>query len=963
MTSRESPGSDWLGPLSDGVAIADASTATPGGPRYRLGGEIGVGAMGRVRAAFDTLLERSIAVKQVRTEGDATAERALLREARITARLDHPGIIAVLDVGEDTGGEPFFAMRVVHGRSLAELSDLRPRATATQRTASLREILQVAHAMAYAHSRDVVHRDLSPRNVRVGAHGEVVVMDWGLAAPIEEAARGGVVCGTPGYRAPELERGEPSSPSSDVWSLGALAHFVVIGAPPEHGGVSSKLPAELRSLLARALAVAPADRYPDAGELAADLAAFVDGGRVQAHRDRPWDRPARFGRRHPGVLAAGVAGLTAVAVVAIAFGTLANRRADDARRSRGEARVALRTVLIERAAAAVRSDDRASAQAAAARVRELGARADASGVEASFAASPAVDVRVLAEERGCRTLDIRGHGERLCTAERTLWFVDATGARRALDLGDHEPTTARFLADGGAIVASATDRGNEVVRFDPALKPLQRHHTAGGHPHLDASGPWAIVGATDMVLAVAPDGVAERLVPCPPGTPLRMVAADPAGTPQRAAIVVLCGDGHLVIDRPSGTQRIPVPELLARLPATSVGAVIGGQLVVGGVDGRVGLVTLPTGGVVYAGPSPVGAVRRIVATRDGDALVIGDDGVGWLRPDVGAWRYVVPRSDAVDAGSEGGRAIAFGAGSLLELVRGPGTGTHRISAPAGLASVAWSRDGALVAFGGGSGHIDLLDVHTGQLRRVRVAEQVVTSIAFGVDNHTLALGIAGDEGLRIFDLDTLALRSGPWLDKELRVRRIAYLSPDVVLALRYGLTQVAHDLRARTPFPVEPLANMPVDADAPHVPGVVVVVDSRGDLHRYDAQGHLHGLRAVAGGRAIEVAIAGDGSVVAIARDDGVVEIRDAVTDATRSTLTVPGAAIEDAALAPHGERLALGRIDGTVEVWSTATQELVLRIRSHAGRVAAVAFSPDGCSLATAGWDEIAHVLALCQR
>ncbi len=105
---------------------------------------------------------------------------------------------------------------------------------------------------------------------------------------------------------------------------------------------------------------------------------------------------------------------------------------------------------------------------------------------------------------------------------------------------------------------------------------------------------------------------------------------------------------------------------------------------------------------------------------------------------------------------------------------------------------------------------------------------------------------------------------------------------------------------------------------------------------------------------ASEVATAGDGSVMAIARDDGVVEIRDALTDLTRSMLAVPGAAIADAALDPRGQRLALGRIHGTVEVWTTAPQELVLRIHSHAGRVAAVAFSRDG-------WDEIAHVLALC--
>jgi serine/threonine protein kinase len=180
MTGREPAGSEWLGELSDGALGSverPAAGTVAAGPRYRLGGELGVGAMGRVRAAYDTLLEREVALKQVRAAGDAAAEAALLREARVTAGLDHPAIIAVLDAGDADDGQRFYAMRVVHGRSLAEVVE--PALDAAARTSLVRAVLQVAQAIAYAHTRGVVHRDLSPRNVRLGTHGEVVVhLDW-----------------------------------------------------------------------------------------------------------------------------------------------------------------------------------------------------------------------------------------------------------------------------------------------------------------------------------------------------------------------------------------------------------------------------------------------------------------------------------------------------------------------------------------------------------------------------------------------------------------------------------------------------------------------------------------------------------------------------------------------------------------------------------------------------------------
>ena len=958
MTARERAGSEWQGELSDGAAGEAVRPLNAGGPRYRLGGELGVGAMGRVRAAYDTLLEREIALKQVRARGDARAEAALLHEARVTAGLDHPAIIAVLDAGEDDDGQPFYAMRVVHGRSLDEV--IAAGLDAAARTALVRAVLQVAQAMAYVHARGVVHRDLSPRNVRLGAHGEVVVMDWGLAARVDEAAGQAVVCGTPGYRGPELARGEPASPASDVWSLGALLHLVVVGTAPGAALPRRGLRAELRSLLARALAPEPAARYADAGALAADLAAFLDGGAVGAHRDRPWHRVARLARRHPGAIAAGTAGVAAVAVVAVVLGTLAVRRAGDARRSRGEARTALRAMIVERAGDAVRADRRSDAEALAIQARALGDVAAAAGVEAAFGAAPPVIVRPIADEAGCRTLDVRGGGERLCVADGRLWLVGGDG-RRALDLEGGEPTAARFLADGGVIAASSVALGNRAVRFDRRLVAIGRHDLTGGTPSLDEAAGWALVGAPDRYLAVAADGSARAVRPCPAGATIRLVAADPSSTPAAVATVVWCSDGLLVVDGPGGVSRHSAVALGSRLPGAAAGVIIDGRLVVGGTDGRVGVVALPGGDVVHVSASPVGPVARIARGPGGDAIVIGDDGVGLWRPEVGAWRHVVSATEAIDAGVDGARVIAFGAGTLAAWEHAAELRTHRVTARAGLGAVAWSADSAQVAFGGGVGAIHVLTVATGQVRRATITDQVVKSLAFAPDGRTLAVGIATGHGLRALTLDD-ALVEQPlaWLDREVPVRRLAFVADDVVVAFTYGVAPVAIELgaaiRRERPTLTEPV----VDASAADRGGAVFTLGTRGAVLRHDRDGS-RALRVAAGATAI--AVSGDGRVLALVDLSGAqVELRDAATDAARGGLAVPGAAIEDLALDPAGARLAVARIDGVVEVWRTADRRLLRSLRAHTGRAAALAFSPDGCALATAGWDAIGRVLALCQ-
>jgi serine/threonine-protein kinase len=235
--------------------------------RYELGQVIGRGGMGEVLRARDPQLGRELAVKILRGDGYRHPEllRRFVEEAQVCSQLQHPAIVPVHDLGTLPDGRPFFAMKLVKGRTLAAL--LRERGgPADDLPRYLAIFEQVCQAVGYAHSRGVIHRDLKPANVMVGNFGEVQVMDWGLAkvlrpqdgAPAGEeepasvirtirsaaadASRVGQAMGTPAYMAPEQARGEVDSLDErcDVFGLGAILCEILTGAPPFTGGSANE---------------------------------------------------------------------------------------------------------------------------------------------------------------------------------------------------------------------------------------------------------------------------------------------------------------------------------------------------------------------------------------------------------------------------------------------------------------------------------------------------------------------------------------------------------------------------------------------------------------------------------------------------------------------------------------------------------------------------------------------------
>lgn len=254
------------------------------GQRYRITGRLGRGGMSTVFAAHDERLDRDVAIKVLDVRDPSAGALRLAREAHILARLEHPGIVPVHDAGTLPDGRVFCAMKLVRGRRLDEVM-----AGDGSLSDPLSVVSRVCDAISFAHAKGIVHGDLKPENIMVGPFGEVLVMDWGVAAVVTAAGPGdGLVAGTPGFMAPEQAAGAPVDLRADVYGLGALLQAV---AP-------QPMPRRLAAIVARAMASAPAERYQSAAALAADLTRHRDGERVEAYRESVVERCARFVRRY-----------------------------------------------------------------------------------------------------------------------------------------------------------------------------------------------------------------------------------------------------------------------------------------------------------------------------------------------------------------------------------------------------------------------------------------------------------------------------------------------------------------------------------------------------------------------------------------------------------------------------------------------------------------------------------------
>ncbi len=300
------------------------------GTKYRLIEEIARGGMGTVYLAEDRELRRQVALKVLHDPtSDPEAAERMIREARILAKLEHPGIVPVHDVARLADGRIYYVMKLVRGKRLDEQFD-----DAAPIPERLRTFERICEAVSFAHAHGVVHRDLKPANIMVGPFGEVLVMDWGVARLLRNAGSPGqqpdvetvststdlappaltasdeaetltrrtafgTVIGTPDFMSPEQERGdvEQVDERSDVYSLGAVLYSMLTGGAPREGlsprRVRPEIPRRLDAICRKAMARSRGDRYATVEELRSDVSRQLSGLPVAAYEEGPIERVAR----------------------------------------------------------------------------------------------------------------------------------------------------------------------------------------------------------------------------------------------------------------------------------------------------------------------------------------------------------------------------------------------------------------------------------------------------------------------------------------------------------------------------------------------------------------------------------------------------------------------------------------------------------------------------------------------
>jgi serine/threonine protein kinase len=336
--------------------------------RYRLIRPMARGGLGQILLARDENFGREVALKQILTDfgGDGRMQERFLLEARITANLEHPGIVGVYAIGHDPGGRPFYVMRLIRGETLRDAirryhSSERPSQSAGARARALRKLINrliaACNAVAFAHSRGVLHRDIKPANIMIGKFGETLVVDWGLARQVDKfvasadrsqldldhtdsttMVEAGMVVGTPAYMSPEQAEGRQDlmEPTSDIYSLGATLYEILTGETPFRGKhvaeillavrkgqfrppthLNPAIDPALEGICLMAMAHAPEDRYATARAMADELERWLADEPVSAYREPVTKALSRWLSRHPHVLIRGLIALAAFLFLAL----------------------------------------------------------------------------------------------------------------------------------------------------------------------------------------------------------------------------------------------------------------------------------------------------------------------------------------------------------------------------------------------------------------------------------------------------------------------------------------------------------------------------------------------------------------------------------------------------------------------------------------------------------------------
>lgn len=963
---------------------------------FRIVGRLGEGGMGTVYDAVQDSPARRVALKVIRPDAVSPETRARFGlEARVLARLDHPGVAKVYAVGlgdPALGEPPWIAMERVEGRTIRAHADAARLGVA----ARVALVAATADAVAHAHERGVVHRDLKPGNVLVDRSGHPRVLDFGVARLARDSTMAsslhthvGRIVGTLAYMSPEQASGDPDAVDarSDVYALGVMAFELLAGRtpfdldrlalpaaldrlrrddPPTLGAVAPSLKGDLSVVVGKALARERDRRYPSAGAFADDLRRWLRHEPVSARPPTAGYLVRKFVRRHRGLV-----GGTALAFVCLAAGLVLalTSRAEEAgerRRADREAATARRAAYraeLAGAAAALKGGDPATARRrldlapASERGWEWRHLDAALRRERAFFEAPA---------RTWRTTLLPAPGLFLAADDcHVLWVVrrsEPPGATSELETLAVTGTPVGRLFGWPLATGTASDRGGvlaslegELVRLETLSRPPS---FVGSRVPLDPRMPTLIARANGGTLGVCcrlPEAPGEPvpgwMVELATGEVLHRVVADDGGASAVSGAAFAPGDAHVAL---------------------------------GMADGGVRVLDAGTGAERGAGRPHANAVRALAWSPDGARLLVGSDDrsatiVETRRPDVvqRRWTGFRDRVGAVAWSREGAWAAAADVTGTVRVERADsptegGGDVYLADRARGADGLAFQDDGTLAVVGPG-GRVDLDIRPTAGLDVLRGHDGVeegnphpyVYAVAVSPDGTQLATG-GWDRTVRVWATraDGRATSSRPmrWACPDV-VLSMAFTSDGTRLAalcaggrMRLFSTErgdVVADLvgladRARSPLFAGPSNDVQVEDAA----GTLLGVDRAGSVAPGTFVGTVRGAGCAAPSP--------DGRSVAFSAPSGDLVVGDLTPGAqvrTRSVRLHEGGTL-CVAFAPDGRRLAAGGEDGALHVVDPATLAVLASHRTHVGRIYAVAWLPDGSRLVTGGNDGTVRIV-----